>query len=553
MEALQRKQRKYQSLKSVADQIAFVQRMHQNKAYGKWIKHVNWNTKRKPYVILYQEEFLKDITQLSKGQKPVILGVDKTYELSAAFGTILTYRQHNLTNEDSKEKKNPLLIGAVMLHFDSSTETFQSFFNHLRYEMGVAEEDLDINAFEISGGPLFSSDQEASLCKAIKNVWPNSTLVYCARHLQDNLERQLKKMNVTNKVRSDLVKAIFQEGTGLIYCDEVEFLEKKTQIQDQFYDIYQRSTYLKKFLLKVKQNVLDPRWQFTHLSLSHKNNDSECMNNIIKMKTLRKCLKVPQLIEVFIRIFVMQEKLIKMALQGQGKYSLKPWMSHVACSYDQWITMSDEDQEAKFQKFFKGPKTRPETLESNDHSVVMPNVDTKARKKGSKKKHSNKTTSIKLKRKSTISPKKTKKATKTRKRVKKTSSEESDYETSQATTHVTTPAAKKRILQSSEEDNFSQEISRKPTEDSDNSDLEDWLREKKGEEERKGFFDTIGSSSENEGPGQSDLEEAEAPKTPRVGTKRQLKDPAWMKEYYCSSQKADKKKGKKNSTSQQLG
>ena len=81
VEALRRKDRKFKSLKNVADQIGFVQRMHQNKKYGKWIKHVNWNTKRKPYIILYQDEFIKDICQLSNSTTPVILGLDRTFEL----------------------------------------------------------------------------------------------------------------------------------------------------------------------------------------------------------------------------------------------------------------------------------------------------------------------------------------------------------------------------------------------------------------------------------------------------------------------------------------
>ena len=122
--------------------------------------------------------------------------------------------------------------------------------------------------------------------------------------------------------------------------------------------------------------------------------NSECMNNVLKMKTLRKLLKVPQLIEVFIRIFIMQEKLIKMALQGQGKFSLKPRMRFLKCNYDTWIRMTEDEREARFQKFFKGPKTTPDTIVSADGETVMPNVSRVAKKKGSRKPNYNKTVSL---------------------------------------------------------------------------------------------------------------------------------------------------------------
>ena len=93
VEKVARKKRGDGSLKSLADQISRVQKMYEDKKYQKWFHNYNWTPERRlPSMTLYTDEFLTDVARLSKGRTPVVLGVDKTFELSSMYCTLLTYR-----------------------------------------------------------------------------------------------------------------------------------------------------------------------------------------------------------------------------------------------------------------------------------------------------------------------------------------------------------------------------------------------------------------------------------------------------------------------------
>ena len=78
-----RQQRGFKTCKSIADEIAIVQHMHQTKKYEKWLKHVHWNSeKHLPLVVMYTDEFITDIAASSRGPNPIVLGIDKTFEVN---------------------------------------------------------------------------------------------------------------------------------------------------------------------------------------------------------------------------------------------------------------------------------------------------------------------------------------------------------------------------------------------------------------------------------------------------------------------------------------
>ena len=193
-----------------------------------------------------------------------------------------------------------------------------------------------------------------------------------------------------------IVNAIFREGSGLVYSkDETEFDEKRVKFENDFHKIYQRSPYLQAFLDRIETNVCHPVWCNANLSSAHKNNDNEAINNVLKMKTMWKSLKVPQLIEVFIRIFKQQEKLVQCALGRFGKLSVKPWMYRKhTMENENWRKLTPEEQEKRLREFFKGPPVKPAKITSKNGKVTMNNVAKTARKKGAKKTHT-KTTTVK--------------------------------------------------------------------------------------------------------------------------------------------------------------
>ena len=92
---------------------------------------------------------MTDLAVLSSGRKPVICGVDKTFELSSCFATLVTYRQTNLVNSDSPNKQPPLFLAAVLLHYDSTEETFHNFFSQIKFRLQKANEDINVKGFQL--------------------------------------------------------------------------------------------------------------------------------------------------------------------------------------------------------------------------------------------------------------------------------------------------------------------------------------------------------------------------------------------------------------------
>ena len=325
-----------------------------------------------------------------------------------------------------------------MLHYDSTEETHVQFLSEIKYRLYKESKTHNLAAFELSG-PTISSDQEKAITSAVKFVWPNCELVYCSLHLQKNLQQHLKEKTMLSKAnQKKIVDAIFREGSGLVYSNQCDFLEKRTKFESDFHKLYRRSTYLQNFLDRIETNVCHPVWSNQNLSHSHKNNDSETFNSIMKLKTLRKNLKVPQLIEVFIRIFTTQEKLVQCAICKFGKLSVKPWLRKLTMDHDRWQRLTPEQQAKKTTEFFKGPSTRPEKITSKQGDVTMKNVSKAAKKKGAKKNHTKTTTIRKMQKsekarqaaagKAKMQPKINQTKKKNKQPTDSSSDEESDYQ-----------------------------------------------------------------------------------------------------------------------------
>ena len=388
VEAVAKENRHHGSGRSIADQISVVQKMHQDPKYHKYIHQIFWNSeKRRPGIVMYTDRSLQDLVTLSRGKSPLICGIDKTFELSSCFATIITYRQANLINNNSQGRKSPLFACSVLLHYDSTEETFHSYLSHLKFKLQKINEDLNIKGFEISSkDPLFSSDQEKPLVGAIQKVWPGATIVYCHRHLEENLGRWLEKTKqVSFDEKRRVINAFFNEKDGIIYAkDSVSLAEAQTKFENDFPDLL--SDYMDSYFMKIRNN-LKATWFHDNLSFAHKNNLAEAFNSLVKnSKVLRTTLSVPGLIKVFVRIFDTQEAMCIQAIRNVGRLSLQPWMKHVYVDPDLWQYKTDAEKKKKINEFFRGPKITPAMQMSKDGTVSMENLSKIAQKKNKRAK-----------------------------------------------------------------------------------------------------------------------------------------------------------------------
>ncbi len=75
------------------------------------------------------------------------------------------------------------------------------------------------------------------------------------------------------------------------------------------------------------------------------------MNNILKLSTNWKLLKLPDLIEKLYSIVKIQYADMRCALHGHGNYELIPKLEHLLLPHNVWSQKSEGEKESHFQKF----------------------------------------------------------------------------------------------------------------------------------------------------------------------------------------------------------
>jgi hypothetical protein len=154
-----------------------------------------------PLVICFFKKTMKCASAYIKARGNVVLGVDRTFDLSKYFVTTLTVSFDNFINPANKT--SPTLSLASMFHTKATTKYYTRFFqkvkealeeallktdeNGLAFETTGPEEDLyNLNDTTDLAKYAIGSDQEAAIQKAAKSVFPNAKHVLCTLHLKKN-------------------------------------------------------------------------------------------------------------------------------------------------------------------------------------------------------------------------------------------------------------------------------------------------------------------------------------------------------------------------------
>jgi len=155
------------------DQILHIESLVGRSDFVRAVMHLGG---RVPSIVLYTDQQIKDIRQFCiEHDNPVVLGVDKTYNLCDMFVTVTVYKSLRVIAE--RTGANPIFIGPVMLHSQSDAQQYHSFLSHLASLLSNS------NLRRLTIG----SDDERALRLGIKSAFPVSATVLCVRHLQQNL------------------------------------------------------------------------------------------------------------------------------------------------------------------------------------------------------------------------------------------------------------------------------------------------------------------------------------------------------------------------------
>jgi hypothetical protein len=123
-------------------------------------------------VICYTDEQIKLlITAIENGS---VIGVDRTFNLSSCYVTILCFKNTNVIRRNSSN--SPIMFGPIFRSWDGQEDTYQRFMSHLQNKLkGIQQSSI-----------IFGTDQDTGEINVIKACFPQSTHILCIKHLKDN-------------------------------------------------------------------------------------------------------------------------------------------------------------------------------------------------------------------------------------------------------------------------------------------------------------------------------------------------------------------------------
>jgi len=163
---------------------------------------------RSPAVILYTDEQIQDLRTLCSKEclssLRSILSVDRTFNLSALFVTVMAYRNRKIIRKATQQP--PIFIDPLMLHGNGKFDTYAHFFT----AVNAALQGSVVDSSEIvCDGIVTGSDEEQALVNAAKIVFPNSKQLFCMLHCKDNVRHHLTSIGVVVSVREQILSKLF--------------------------------------------------------------------------------------------------------------------------------------------------------------------------------------------------------------------------------------------------------------------------------------------------------------------------------------------------------
>ena len=90
-----------------------------------------------------------------------------------------------------------------MIHYRDDAQSYQELLDYTRRELN--------NCSTL----VIGSDGAKAIKKAVDSVFPDSTHLYCTRHVCGNIERQLMKCRTTLDERRSLLELMFDSSESL--------------------------------------------------------------------------------------------------------------------------------------------------------------------------------------------------------------------------------------------------------------------------------------------------------------------------------------------------
>ena len=291
-----------------------------------------------------------------------VLGVDPTFNLGQFSVTPMVYR--HLLLEDTKSHKPPLVLGPLLVHHRKQFRTYNYFLSTL---IGLRP---GISTIQAVG-----TDGEKPLIDALARNFPYASQLRCFRHLQQNLEANLKDKHFPAKVVNEYIREVFgwadTDGTvheGLVDSYTAEDFDQHLADIQPTWDCREAEAfsnlkdYSPVFHTWFTTNVADIYRNHTLRSLredvglgcppmSYRTNDSESINAILKECVGYKKQKWAIFNEIIKKAVENQQREFEKSLVGLGQYSLQNQYSFLSVQEDKWFKMTTNQRLYHIKKF----------------------------------------------------------------------------------------------------------------------------------------------------------------------------------------------------------
>lgn len=189
-----------------------------------FVRSVSIQLHRSPMIVLYMQEQMDDLRLLCSRESPShlrsVLSVDRTFNLSSLFVTVMAYKNRKVVRRTSQEP--PIFIGPIMLHGNGKLATYLHFFTSISGALNGAA----VASSEFAcDGLVIRSDEERALVSAGRIAFPNAKQLYCMMHCKDNVRHHLTAMGVSCELRERVLAKLFG-------CNGVSEASKNTKVKE---------------------------------------------------------------------------------------------------------------------------------------------------------------------------------------------------------------------------------------------------------------------------------------------------------------------------------
>jgi transposase-like protein len=216
-----------------------------------------------------------------------------------------------------------------MIHYRNDSNSYEELLEYLRREL------RDFNDLVIG------SDGAPGIKSAVEAVFPDSIHLFCVRHVRANIERQLKKIQLSKDERNELLEYMFDCPESLIQSEtEDEFNTRLDGLREIWHTIIDRDerhfsdssdffTWFNRYQLDIFRHhlIASVRIQAGYLDRHGSpqlfyNNDIESLNNVLKHDANWEVQSLSRIIDIIGNHITMQKNESIRALYNAGEFEI---------------------------------------------------------------------------------------------------------------------------------------------------------------------------------------------------------------------------------------